>query len=429
MYSVTLQLFARSAEQTDRMKRFGARYLVAALACLSAIGTAVFVGERTGFSVPKLWSSHHTEEVRRFYPYSVIPGGVQSGAELKRALERDGVARNHYQGFAVDRVRQQVLREDRNVFVSYRIGNQVFWTRKRVLLKKGEAILTDGIFQARVRCGNRIADMPRGELSLLEPDQQTLDTWFDTQPGVLTWKTEQLDTERSPQSVPGSGKADFRPELQPAVVTGQMSGSDKDYGRASGGGFSGSGGGGGGSGGGSGGRSAHSTSGTNAITIGETLAGTVGTIVGGMTGPIPGNFYLASSGSGLLPVPRTIIGPGESAANSLTVAGANGTVLLPPMEWPLFGPRQAGSLVYQDWGPVLTGSQITLGAAVPLIPNILPGTNSFFDSGWSGGNASGNLLRKEVQTPEPSTCLLGLLGTFSLIAGFWVRRARVRAGS
>ena len=91
------------------MKRFGARYPAAGLACLLAISTAVFVGERTGWSGAALWLGRHKEEVRRIYPYSVISGGVQSGAELKRALERDGVSRLHNKGFAVERVRQQVM--------------------------------------------------------------------------------------------------------------------------------------------------------------------------------------------------------------------------------------------------------------------------------------------------------------------------------
>ena len=86
----------------------------AGLAYLLAISTAVFVGERTGWSGAALWLGRHKEEVRRIYPYSVIPGGVQSGAELKRALERDGVAQLQYQGFAVERVRQQVLQKDRD---------------------------------------------------------------------------------------------------------------------------------------------------------------------------------------------------------------------------------------------------------------------------------------------------------------------------
>ena len=44
--------------------------------------------------------------------------------------------------------------------MSYRIGNQVFWTKRKVALRAGEAILTDGRSKIRARCGNCISDTP-----------------------------------------------------------------------------------------------------------------------------------------------------------------------------------------------------------------------------------------------------------------------------
>ena len=59
--------------------------------------------------------------------------------------------------------------------MSYRIGNSVFWTRNRIALKSGETILTDGVRDARTRCGNQIADQP-GPVSPLEPSEAVLDS-------------------------------------------------------------------------------------------------------------------------------------------------------------------------------------------------------------------------------------------------------------
>ncbi len=46
------------------------------------------------------------------------------------------------------------------VYVSYRIGNKVFWTKHKLALRKGEAMLSDGTNMARTRCGNRISVLP-----------------------------------------------------------------------------------------------------------------------------------------------------------------------------------------------------------------------------------------------------------------------------
>lgn len=111
---------------------------------------------------------------RIIYPYSVIPGGVQSPVELRQALLRDRVAANHYDGFDLDRTRIQHLTKPRQVYVSYRVADRIYWTRKRLQLPKGETILTDGVNSTRTRCGNRIADLPQGPHRDDEPTEQAL---------------------------------------------------------------------------------------------------------------------------------------------------------------------------------------------------------------------------------------------------------------
>jgi hypothetical protein len=52
----------------------------------------------------------------------------------------------------------------------------VGWTSRRVTLRPGELLLTDGQNQARTRCGNRIAEVAPAEISLEEPAPETLET-------------------------------------------------------------------------------------------------------------------------------------------------------------------------------------------------------------------------------------------------------------
>jgi len=108
-------------------------------------------------------------ESRPVYRYSVVPGGVRDARELKWAAEHDPVVRAHYAGFDYDRARVVRLVLARTAYVSYRIGNKIYWTRQRVTLKKGETIITDGAITARARCGNRVEEVPQQATSTLEP--------------------------------------------------------------------------------------------------------------------------------------------------------------------------------------------------------------------------------------------------------------------
>lgn len=112
---------------------------------------------------------------RTVYSYSVIPGGVQSAKALEAALRHDPVAAAHYAGFHVEAARLIRLASERKAHVSYRLGNQIFWTRKEVTLHAGETLLTDGMNLARTRCGNRIAAVPEGPTAPTEPPVDVID--------------------------------------------------------------------------------------------------------------------------------------------------------------------------------------------------------------------------------------------------------------
>ena len=100
-------------------------------------------------------------QARPVYPYSVVPGGVKDAKELKWFAEHDPVVAAHYAGFDYEHARLVRLELARTVYVSYRIGNHIYWTRHRIKLKKGETLLTDGKMTARTRCANRVQELPK----------------------------------------------------------------------------------------------------------------------------------------------------------------------------------------------------------------------------------------------------------------------------
>jgi hypothetical protein len=98
---------------------------------------------------------------RLVYPYSVIPGGVADAKELKWVAEHDPVVASHYAGFDYDHARVVRLTLAQTVYLSYRIGNRIYWTSHRVTLHKGEKLITDGKITARVRCANQVIQVPQ----------------------------------------------------------------------------------------------------------------------------------------------------------------------------------------------------------------------------------------------------------------------------
>lgn len=113
---------------------------------------------------------------RAVYPYSIIPGGIVSAAELRSAMAHDPVVAAHYAAFDLTKARVFRLQAARSEYVSYRRGDEVFWTSKKIRLALGETLITDGQHISRTRCGNQISDAPRMPVSLAgDPEPQILD--------------------------------------------------------------------------------------------------------------------------------------------------------------------------------------------------------------------------------------------------------------
>jgi hypothetical protein len=112
---------------------------------------------------------------RKVYPYSVIAGGVLNRQELLEELAHDGVAAAHYSDFQAWRARVVRLEKDLSAHLSYRLRNKVYWTAKKINLKRGEALITDGTDFARTRCGNRISVLAQEPTSPEEPTAESFE--------------------------------------------------------------------------------------------------------------------------------------------------------------------------------------------------------------------------------------------------------------
>jgi hypothetical protein len=112
--------------------------------------------------------------VRPVYPYSVLPGGAYDALELKNKLNADEVAARHYQDFELASLRSVKAHLLPAVYLSYRRGSSIYWTRRPMQLTEGEILLTDGARFARARCGNRISATPQAPFAETEPTEETL---------------------------------------------------------------------------------------------------------------------------------------------------------------------------------------------------------------------------------------------------------------
>lgn len=121
---------------------------------------------------------------RIVYPYSVIPGGVQSAVELTNAVMHDPVVSEHYSDFNMANAKLVRLSRDEMAHLSYRMNNMVYWTQRTYLLHKGELLITDGKNQARTRCGNRVAQVlpAHARKPNVEPKPEELETPMNPSP-------------------------------------------------------------------------------------------------------------------------------------------------------------------------------------------------------------------------------------------------------
>jgi hypothetical protein len=107
--------------------------------------------------------------MRYQYPYSVIPGGVSSKDEIREAIGSDPEVAAHLADFDFTRAQIVTLDHDAAYYVSYRLESGVFWTTERILVRRGESLLTDGRSYLRARSGGRLSSAACLPVSSLEP--------------------------------------------------------------------------------------------------------------------------------------------------------------------------------------------------------------------------------------------------------------------
>jgi len=157
------------------------------------------------------------------YPYSVIPGGVHSAAEFSAKRESDPVVAEHYSDVSAATLHAEQVSEPRWAYMSYRIDDDVYWTKNKLPLREGETILTDGETTIRGRCGNRVSETPKLPVSDEEPAAAAFDRRVDgpaatTVAGVSDSKTDDIAANMIPGALgalPGSAASGgSSPQLQ-----------------------------------------------------------------------------------------------------------------------------------------------------------------------------------------------------------------------
>ncbi len=377
-----------------------------------------------------LHSREQARPERAIYPYSVIPGGVLSNAELRRAVARDRVAADHYRDFAVERAKLEIVPKPRLVYVSYRVADRVYWTRKRILLKQGETILNDGVHQARTRCGNRISDTPQGNAWNPEPDEKTLDT-VATAGNTAEDRPQWGPTSEAvavPVHVPGVTLPGVTPEkylstFGPALVSGESAGGGPGAGARAG-----FGGGGGGQAAGaaapgekaSGGSASGGNEAKSELPPGNSQPGTapVPGIAIDRTGvPVPGYYVLPGNAGNSTqpkhpaapPVPRNPATGYLPAGTSLPVPGSSvETFLMGPVPSIPMSPKWPPNVVPPALLPVENAAHLDITDFVPVVPSVPHLETDRQDA-------------SHAQVPEPGTWLEGLLGAALLAAVLTIR--------
>jgi hypothetical protein len=147
------------------------------------------------------------EETRKVYPYSIVPGGARTVDEAKLAMLRPDVRAN-YANMDFAKLREVKLTTKLSGYVSYRYGDKIYWTAKKLTIRAGETVFTDGVHTVRGRCLNCYSALPMLPIRPNEPSQKVLDEPVDVP--VFAYKFPLLPVETPALPAPPE-------ELTPAV--------------------------------------------------------------------------------------------------------------------------------------------------------------------------------------------------------------------
>jgi hypothetical protein len=165
------------------------------------VNLAALAAQNVGITPPSTKS-------RVVYPYSVVPGGVESPDDLEKASVEDSVVAQHYAGFNYKRAHVVEVQEPRLVYLSYRLHNKIYWTAKQIRLHRGEKLISDGKMTARSRCGNRVSESAQKAVSPQEPPAEKFDQPYLADGGTATqapFPNTFASTLRTPPAFDGAG--------------------------------------------------------------------------------------------------------------------------------------------------------------------------------------------------------------------------------
>jgi uncharacterized membrane protein YgcG len=94
---------------------------------------------------------------RLVFPYSLVPGGVHSVAELRKAFKDNPEYAAMFPGF--DFTKAHLVHIKQWAWVNFRKNDKVGWAKEPVLLD--EDIISDGRYMIRLRCANKISTTPQ----------------------------------------------------------------------------------------------------------------------------------------------------------------------------------------------------------------------------------------------------------------------------
>src|SRR5665213_876647 len=112
---------------------------------------------------------------RKVYPYSIVSGGAEDLAEAKRSMSDPAIQRN-YANVDLTQLKQVKLTENLSGYVSYRWGEKIYWTARKITLHAGETVFTDGKNIVRGRCLNCYSALPMQPVRPHEPTEAAFDS-------------------------------------------------------------------------------------------------------------------------------------------------------------------------------------------------------------------------------------------------------------
>jgi hypothetical protein len=157
-----------------------------------------------------------TEEVKRkIYPYSIVPGGAQTLHEAKWAMNDPAVQAN-YAAIDFSQLKQVKLETSLTGYVSYRWGDKIYWTKKRLTLRAGETVFTDGTHIVRGRCLNCYSALPMSPTRPTEPTEKAFD--LPAEVAITQYSFPKLPVTVPVIPIPPGELTPAVPSLIPAVV-------------------------------------------------------------------------------------------------------------------------------------------------------------------------------------------------------------------